>query len=385
MTIGPFKTDENGNQVAISTSDRKKNKLRVSRKEVLSILETIKAHDSACKITIVGSKRFCQNELVTYTITSRGILFKGEGADSCSCYFDPADRDAIIHFDKNTISMADNSGAAITIHPLSKHYLPVELSSIIPNNINNCFTRGECNLFTGELATIRMNLEDQYRKGITTAIAKEVNHIAWIVFSSVTETGHLCKYPFTVESFELTPTFDEETNTCSVEGDVIIYPPCIAVTPQLYIEEITGLLENRVGQIKNTPGTIDIHQAADVELQNRLRLHVKVTKGIRVVDTNVIKQNSKYVSEKLSEVLKPLCTEDAPGFPSHMAHYTVPVKCSDGNSLYVVLVGLGAAKLAAVADILNTNRDLLEEPHKSTTLTGTESWMMRIYFKGQQK
>ena len=53
---------------------------------------------------------------------------------------------------------------------------------------------------------------------------------------------------------------------------------------------------------------------------------------------------------------------------NNTSHYTVPVKCTEGNSVYLILIGIGLTKLDAIADTFNKFSNELEEPIKSTVL-----------------
>ena len=235
-------------------------------------------------------------------------------------------------------------------------------------------------MFTGPLAKVRIDLEEQSKQKFTTAITKETTHVTWLTMAAITEAAHLCKCPFSVTCLELTPAYDASSNMCSVDGKVVIVPESVAVTPAVYIDEIKKLLTDRLGQIKNTPCEIVVYQLPDSNDVCEFYLHVE--KGVRVFDAEVIKANSIYASEKLVRIF-----EEAYGADdvilSNTSHYTVPVKCTEGSSVYLILVGIGLTKLAAIADTFNKFSDELEEPIKSTVLEGTESWMVRINFKGQ--
>lgn len=379
MTIGPFKINEEGKRVNLCTNNNKSGKIRVTRNEVLAIISTIARIFPESKATILGSNRFGQNEVVTYSVQDNTLKFTST-ADACTCTFAPGDRDAVVNFEKNAISIADSSGAAITLGFVDKHSLPVDLYKMIPDNINCCFTRGESLMFTGPLAKVRVDLVEQSKQKLTTAITKETTHITWLTMAAITEAAHLCKCPFAVTGLELTPAYDASTNMCTVDGKVVISPESVAVTPAVYIEEIKKLLTDRLGQIKNTPCEIEVYQSPDSQGACEFYLHVE--KGVRVFDVDIIKANSNYASEKLIRIF-----EEAQGDVSvilnNTSHYTVPVKCTEGNSVYLILVGIGLTKLAAIADTFNKFSGELEEPIKSTVLEGTESWMVRINFKGQ--
>lgn len=379
MTIGPFKINEEGKRVKLCTNNNKSGKIRVTRNEVLAIIGTIARMFPESKATILGSNRFGQNEVVIYSVQDDALKFTST-ADTCTCTFTPGDRDAVVNFEKNAISIADSSGAAITLGFVDKHSLPVDLYKMIPDNINCCFTRGESLMFTGPLAKVRVDLTEQSKQKLTTAITKEATYITWLTMAAITEAAHLCKCPFAVTGLELTPSYDSSTNMCNVDGKVVISPESAAVTPVVYIEEIKKLLTDRLGQIKNTPCEIVVYQLPDSQDTCEFYLHVE--KGVRVFDVDIIKANSIYASEKLARIF-----EEAHGAEdvilSNTSHYTVPVKCTEGNSVYLILVGIGLTKLAAIADTFNKFSNELEEPIKSTVLEGTESWMVRINFKGQ--
>lgn len=379
MTIGPFKINEEGKRVELCTKNNKTGKIRVTREEVLAIISTIVRMFPEGKASILGANRFGQNEIVTYTVQDNTLRFTSTN-DACSCTFTPGDRDAVVNFEKNVISIADASGAAITLCFLDKHSLPVDLYKMIPDNINCRFTRGESLMFTGPLAKVRVDLTEQSKQRLTTAVTKETTHITWLTMAAITEAAHLCKCPFVVTGLELTPAYDASTNMCTVDGKVVISPESAAVTPAVYIEEIKKLLTDRLGQIKNTPCEIEVYQLPDSQDACEFYLHVE--KGVRVFDVDIIKANSNYASEKLIRI----CEEahgDLSVILNNTSHYTVPVKCTEGNSVYLILVGIGLTKLAAIADTFNKFSNELEEPIKSTVLEGTESWMVRINFKGQ--
>lgn len=379
MTIGPFKINEEGKRVELCTKNNSTGKIRVTKDEVLSIIDTIGHMFPNCKATILGSNRFGQNEVITYNVQDGALNFTSTN-DACTCTFIPGNRDAVVNFEKNAISIADETGAAITLGFLDKHSLPVDLYKLIPDNINCKFTRGESLMFTGPLAKVRIDLEEQSKQKFTTAITKETTHVTWLTMAAITEAAHLCKCPFSVTCLELTPAYDASSNMCSVDGKVVIVPESVSVTPAVYIDEIKKLLTDRLGQIKNTPCEIVVYQLPDSNDVCEFYLHVE--KGVRVFDAEVIKANSIYASEKLVRIF-----EEAYGADDvilrNTSHYTVPVKCTEGSSVYLILIGVGLTKLAAIVDTFNKFSDELEEPIKSTVLEGTESWMVRINFKGQ--
>ena len=379
MTIGPFKINEEGKRVELFTKNNSVSKIRVTKEEVLSIITTIGHMFPDCKATILGSNRFGQNEVITYNVQDSALKFTSAN-DACTCTFIPGNRDAVVNFEKNAISIADETGAAITLGFLDKHSLPVDLYKLIPDNINCKFTRGESLMFTGPLAKVHIDLEEQSKQKFTTAITKETTHVTWLTMAAITEAAHLCKCPFSVTYLELTPAYDASSNMCSVDGKIVIAPESVSVTPAVYVDEIKKLLTDRLGQIKNTPCDIIVYQLPDSKDVCTFYLHVD--KGVRVFDAEVIKANSNYASEKLIRIF-----EEAHGDVSVMlnstSHYTVPVKCTEGNSVYLILIGIGLTKLAAIADTFNKFSGELEEPIKSTVLEGTESWMVRINFKGQ--
>lgn len=381
MTIGPFKINEEGKRVNLCTSNNKSGKIRVTPCEAEAILSTITRMFPDSKATISGSNRFGQNEVVTYSMHDNNLSFKSTVYD-CTCTYTCklSERDAFVNFEKNTITVIDSIGSVLTLSFLDKNELPVDLYKIIPDNINCRYTRGESFLFTGPLAKVRVDLTKQSRQKLTTAIAKETTHITWLTMSAITEAAHLCKCPFSVTGLELTPAYDSSTNMCTVDGKVVISPESAEVTPAVYIEEIKNLLTARLGQIKGTPCKISVYQLPDIQDTCEFCLHVE--KGVRVFDVNIINANSNYVSEKLARIFAG--ENGAENFIlNNTSHYTVPVKCTEGNSVYLILVGIGMTKLAAIADTFNKFSDELEEPIKSTVLEGTESWMVRVKFKGQ--
>lgn len=274
MTIGPFKINEEGKRVNLCTNNNKSGKIRVTRNEVLAIISTIARMFPESKATILGSNRFGQNEVVTYSVQDDTLKFTS-ATDACTCTFTPGDRDAVVNFEKNAISIADSSGAAITLGFVDKHALPVDLYKMIPDNINCSFTRGESLMFTGPLAKVRVDLTEHSKQRLTTAVAKETTHITWLTMAAITEAAHLCKCPFAVTGLELTPVYDASTNMCTVDGKVVISPESAAVTPAVYIDEIKKLLTDRLGQIKNTPCEIEVYQLPDSQGACEFYLHVE--------------------------------------------------------------------------------------------------------------
>lgn len=379
MNIGPFKTDVTGDRIALAEPN-KKGKTRLNREEVLQLLDTICNLHQGCKATVVGSRRFTQNEMVTFTVSQEnGIILRGVDAyDSCKCIFNPdTEKDAIVNLAKNSIAVTDSTGAALTLFALDHHSLPIDLETILPEKINNG-VRGESLLFTGPLARIRMDITKGAAIKMSSAVLKESNYITHLVTSAITEAGPLCKYPFNALSIELDRNYDKDANTCEINGFVVIAPSDESINPHAYQEFMENSIRQRLDTIKDTKCDISVMLCPTCATDLRYRVHVK--KGIRTFNADTIIKNGQLVSQKVHELLTTAFPE--PELRSNLAHYTVPVKCSEGNAVYAILVGLGLTKLTAVMDALNKTGNTVDSP-KSTVLQGTESWMIRINFKDQ--
>lgn len=375
MNFGPFKF---GNNTLAS-------KVRVSAKELLDIISTIDESNGSCRANIIGSRRFVQNELVTVKAKKEDKVLAIRSVDGDRCYmeFRPATvRDAVLNYETGTIGVTDDTGAGIRLNILNKHNLPYDFTKIIPVPVNEGATRGESALFTGAMYKMHVDLCENTCNKLKTAVLKEVNYVSWLVMAAVSEAGHLVKDAYTLGGITMQPNFNEDTGQVLIDGTISVVPENTSVVPTVFQKELETAIRNRIENIKNTPGTVKVHIAPNAEECSMLNFSFVVNKEIRAFNPEIIKENSNLSVDKLKTAL-------ALAFPGvdivpHLAYYTVPVDMSNGNSVYTIIVGLGVTKFNLVLDALN-KLNLMEDEAKLHVMDGTESWMMRVYFKDQTK
>lgn len=380
MSIGPFKTNPDGSQIPLCTKN-KRGKIKIDRGELIQLINAIGSKDPEWKAVIVGSKRALAGEFVKVSTQGTKLAFESEDG-SCSFVFQPDhEKDAVVSLDKSSISVVGPTGEAIVLYLFASNGLAFDIDNILPDNINNG-VRGESLLFT-HFASVRYELETCAKQKLTTAILKEVNHFTWLVMASVTEAGHLSKSPYAVTSIRLDPKYNEDSNSCTIAGQVVITPYDRALVPYIYQEELRTALEGRMATVRGTHCSVTV-QLAPEESADGLAFSLCVVKGIRACDPAITAANSELASKKMHELLLEAFPSEDGSAPTHIAHYNVPIDNRTSNYVYCIVLGLGVKRMTALLDIIK-EKDVAVDQVQTTTLPGTESWMMRINFKNQQQ
>lgn len=367
----------------LTLNDKAITRVKINKEEVISLFDNLTRKDENWSALVVGSRRFSNNEPVTITVNSdKSFTLKGNSNDKCLCTFAQAEnRDAVVDFAYNSVSLVDDHGAAIVLYIRGNK--PVYLDEIIPMGINRGECRGESLLFTGAAFKTYIGIAEKAVSTLNELAATELNYLLWVVYTAITRSSFTCKNKFSVIDVSTLQDYDCESNMCTLTSTLTVSPEDV-VSPAVYEDHIRATVIEKFNSCKGgSAGTSITVSLLPAKREGTLEFCISIKRKLSTYNKDAVLRNNDLVSAKLRNVLSEIFKTDV---PKHIAHYTVPVDFRKGNHVYAIVAGLGVSALSAITDKFNTDfSEILEEPVQSVMLDGTESWMLRVYFKDQEK